>query len=58
MAKESRRAPGYWPRAAVFYLYLLFLYGPIVIIMLLSFQDDGASLSFPMQGVSLFCSRR
>ena len=54
MAKETRRAPGYWPRAAVFFLYLLFLYGPILIIVMLSFQGAGASLSFPMQGFSLF----
>ena len=54
MGHETRRAPGYWPRAAIFYLYLLFLYGPIIIIVVLSFQDDGASLSFPMQGFSLF----
>ena len=51
---EIKRAPGYWPRAALFYFYLLFLYGPILIILVLSFQEDGASLSFPMQGFSIF----
>ena len=54
MRGEIKRAPGYWPRAFLFYFYLLFLYGPIVIVVILSFQDDGASLSFPMQGFSLF----
>ncbi len=54
MGHETRRAPGFWPRAAVFYLYLAFLYGPIIIIVVLSFQGDGASLSFPMQGFSIF----
>ncbi|MBT3925496.1 MAG: ABC transporter permease [Rhodospirillaceae bacterium] len=54
MRDGIKRAPGYWPRATLFYLYLLFLYGPIIIIVLLSFQADNASLSFPMQGFSLF----
>ena len=50
---EIRRTPGYWPRAALFYLYLLFLYGPILIIAVLSFQGPLASMTFPMQGLSL-----
>ena len=50
---EIRRAPGFWPRAALFYLYLLFLYGPILIIAVLSFQGPLASMTFPMQGLSL-----
>ncbi|MBT3332234.1 MAG: ABC transporter permease subunit, partial [Rhodospirillaceae bacterium] len=54
MRDGIKRAPGYWPRATLIYLYLLFLYGPIIIIVLLSFQADNASLSFPMQGFSLF----
>ncbi|MDA0230257.1 MAG: ABC transporter permease [Proteobacteria bacterium] len=54
MREGIKRAPGYWPRAALFYIYLLFLYGPIIIILLLSFQAENASLSFPMQGFSLF----
>ena len=54
MRDSIKRAPGFWPRAALFYIYLLFLYGPIIIIVILSFQADNASLSFPMQGFSLF----
>ena len=54
MREGVKRAPGYWPRAALFYLYLLFLYAPVFIIIVLSFQADNASLSFPMQGFSLF----
>ena len=54
MRDGIKRAPGFWPRAALFYTYLLFLYGPIIIIVILSFQADNASLSFPMQGFSLF----
>lgn len=50
---QIKRARGYWPRAAIFYLFLLFLYGPIFIIALLSFQGPNASLTFPMQGFSL-----
>ncbi len=54
MRENIKRAPGYWPRAVLFYFYLLFLYGPIVIILILSFQDENASLSFPMQGFSIY----
>jgi len=50
---QIRRAKGYWPRAAIFYTFLLFLYRPILIIALLSFQGPHASLAFPMQGFSL-----
>jgi putative spermidine/putrescine transport system permease protein len=54
MREGIKRAPGYWPRATLFYGYLLFLYGPIIIILLLSFQEKNSSLSFPMTGFSLF----
>ena len=54
MREGIKRAPGYWPRATLFYLYLLFLYGPIFIIVILSFQEENSSLSFPMTGFSLF----
>jgi len=54
MREGIKRAPGYWPRATLFYVYLLFLYGPIFIILILSFQEENSSLSFPMTGFSLF----
>lgn len=37
---------------AVFILYVLFLYGPMFVIFLLSFQGPGGGMTFPMQGVS------
>ena len=39
--------------AAFFALFVLFLYGPIVTIVLLSFQGPDGGLTFPMNGVSL-----
>ncbi len=40
--------------AAVFGLYLLFLYGPMIAIVVLSFQGPEGGLTFPMNGLSLF----
>ena len=40
--------------AAFFGLFLLFLYGPIVTIGILSFQGPQGGLTFPMNGVSLY----
>ena len=37
----------------VFGLYVLFLYGPIITITVLSFQGPNGGLTFPMNGVSL-----
>ncbi|GAB4087377.1 ABC transporter permease [Hydrogenophaga soli] len=50
---RERRAPGFWPLAAVFGLFVLFLYGPMLTIFVLSFQGPEGGLTFPMQGVSL-----
>ena len=47
------RAKGFWPRTAVFWLFMSFLYGPIAVIVLLSFQGPTGGLTFPMQGTSL-----
>ena len=38
---------------AVFGLYVLFLYGPMIVIFLLSFQGPSGGMTFPMQGLSL-----
>lgn len=46
-------APGFWPLAAVFALFVVFLYGPVVTIFVLSFQGPEGGLTFPMNGVSL-----
>jgi putative spermidine/putrescine transport system permease protein len=50
---RDRRAPGFWPLAIVFGLFLLFLYGPVITIFVLSFQGPQGGLTFPMRGLSL-----
>jgi len=49
----DNRAPGYWPLAAVFAAFVLFLYGPMLTIFVLSFQGPEGGLTFPMRGWSL-----
>ena len=39
--------------AAFFALFVLFLYGPTLTIVILSFQGPDGGLTFPMNGVSL-----
>ena len=48
----DRRAPGFWPLAALFGLFVLFLYGPVITIFVLSFQGPGGGLTLPMRGWS------
>lgn len=48
-----RRSRSFWPLAAVFGLYVLFLYGPVFTIFTLSFQGPDGGLTFPMRGTSL-----
>jgi len=50
---EPRRAPGFLPLALVFALFVLFLYGPMITIFVLSFQGPEGGLTFPLRGVSL-----
>ena len=47
------RAPGFWPLAMVFGLFVLFMYGPMLTIFVLSFQGPEGGLTFPLRGVSL-----
>jgi putative spermidine/putrescine transport system permease protein len=49
---EGRTAAFYW-LAAFFAAYVLFLYGPMIVIFILSFQGPTGGLTFPMNGVSL-----
>ena len=46
-------SPGFWPLATVFALFVLFLYGPMITIFVLSFQGPEGGLTFPLRGVSL-----
>ena len=48
------RPVGFYALAAFFGLYVLFLYGPMIAIFILSFQGPQGGLTFPMNGVSLF----
>ena len=48
-----KRAPGFVPLAIVFALFVLFMYGPMFVIFILSFQGPEGGLTFPMRGVSL-----
>src|SRR5215510_1837922 len=49
---EHRTASFYW-LGALFVLFVLFLYGPMLTIVVLSFQGPEGGLTFPMSGVSL-----
>lgn len=51
--RGGRRGPAYWCLATVFAGFVLFLYGPTIAIVLLSFQGPDGGLTFPMNGVSL-----
>ena len=46
------RPPAFYALAAVFGLFVLFLYGPMVTIIVLSFQGPTGGLTFPLHGVS------
>jgi putative spermidine/putrescine transport system permease protein len=54
MRRPSGRRPWtFYALAAFFALFVMFLYGPMTVIFILSFQGPGGGLTFPMQGVSL-----
>lgn len=46
------RSLGFWVLAFVFGLFVLFLYGPTLTILVLSFQGPEGGLTFPMRGFS------
>ena len=52
------RAPGFWPLAIVFGLFVAFLYGPMLTIFILSFQGPEGGMTFPLRGVSLHWFRK
>jgi len=53
MNQSGRRTAGFYILATVFALFVLFLYGPVIAIFVLSFQGPEGGLTFPMNGVSL-----
>jgi putative spermidine/putrescine transport system permease protein len=52
MSRDKRPA-GFWLLAAFFALFVLFMYGPMLVIVVLSFQGPEGGLTFPLRGVSL-----
>jgi putative spermidine/putrescine transport system permease protein len=50
---NEERTPAFYALAAFFCLFVLFLYGPTIVIFILSFQGPEGGLTFPMNGVSL-----
>ena len=55
---RGERAPGYWPLLAVFVAFVVFLYGPMLVIVVLSFQGPQGGLTFPINGLSLHWYRQ
>ncbi|MFZ2101009.1 MAG: ABC transporter permease [Oricola sp.] len=49
----EKRSKAFYVLAAIFGLFLVFLYGPTLTIAILSFQGPEGGLTFPMRGVSL-----
>lgn len=49
----EQRSAGFRPLAFVFSVFVLFLYGPMITIFVLSFQGPEGGLTFPLRGVSL-----
>jgi len=52
MAASERRTRAFYPLAIFFGVFILFLYGPIISILVLSFQGPEGGLVFPMNGIS------
>jgi putative spermidine/putrescine transport system permease protein len=50
---RERRSSSFYLLASLFGLFVLFLYGPMITIIVLSFQGPDGGLTFPMNGVSL-----
>ena len=49
----DKRSRSFYVLGAFFIAYVLFLYGPMIAIYILSFQGPDGGLTFPMNGVSL-----
>lgn len=50
---KDQRSAGFWLLAAFFALFVLFMYGPMLVIVVLSFQGPEGGLTFPLRGLSL-----
>ena len=49
----NKKPAAFWLLVLIFTAYVLFLYGPMLVIVVLSFQGPEGGLTFPMRGVSL-----
>ena len=49
---EDRRPGSFWLLAIFFAVFVVFLYGPTLTILVLSFQGPEGGLTFPIQGFS------
>ncbi|CAM3816981.1 ABC transporter permease [Paracidovorax anthurii] len=59
MARPREPRPAsFWPLACVFGLFVLFMYGPMFVIFILSFQGPEGGLTFPLRGLSLHWFRQ
>ena len=50
---SENRGKEFWILAIFFTLFVIFLYGPLSAILILSFQGENGGLTFPLNGVSL-----
>ena len=50
--KQKGRGMGFYVRAVFFFTFLFFLYGPILVMGILSFQGPTGGMTFPMRGFS------
>ena len=50
---STQRSAGFWLLAMFFAAFVLFMYGPMLVIVVLSFQGPEGGLTFPMRGWSL-----
>ena len=53
MHGDDTRPWTFYAFAAFFTLFVLFLYGPMLVIYILSFQGPNGGMTFPLNGVSL-----
>lgn len=53
MAGNAKKGAGFFALAAFFAVFVVFLYGPIIAVVVLSFQGPEGGLTFPMRGTSL-----
>jgi putative spermidine/putrescine transport system permease protein len=51
-ASSNSKISSFYPLAAFFCVFILFLYGPMIAIVVLSFQGEHGGMTFPLRGVS------